>query len=517
MSDQPASRETELKFELTPQALGDLQQHRAFLVDADSSRLRSTYFDTPDHDLRTAGVSLRVRNQNGGFVQTVKRRKGSSGVDRDEWETGVAGESPEPAAYAKTPVAGILEQDGPRLQPVFATIVDRAVRIWREGNNLVEVSVDQGEVNAEGQCEPIRELELELKAGEPSALFALARDLATATPVRLSFASKADRGYRLAGHDRTSAVKAEKADLSTELTAGEVFRRIAWTCLMQAEGNASLLRRARSPEALHQARVAVRRLRAAASAFKAMLADAESAAVKVELKWFAGELDEARDLDVFIARAFPTAGEGDDLTDEGDRALAAFRERMLEAQAKAYDRALAAIESVRFSTLLLDVAAWLSIGEWTRSDEPLARAAREEPGADFGGRALDRLIGKVLKKGKDLKHLDADARHELRIRVKKLRYGAEFFLPIAGEGPAKRRRRFIEALKLLQEQLGGLNDIAVAREVALKAVGRRSPEMAFTAGQVVARQAVDEAALLKAAVDGYGKLKRAKRPWTTAG
>ena len=514
MSDQLASRETELKFELTPQALGALQQHRAFLSDPDSTRLRSIYFDTPEHDLRTAGVSLRVRSHDDGdFVQTVKRRKGGSSVDRDEWESKVAGERPEAAAYAETPVAAILEEDEPDLRPVFATTVDRAVRVWQVGNSLVEVCVDEGEVNADGQCEPICELELELKGGEPSALFALARELAITTPVRLSFASKADRGYRLAGHDQTAAVKAEKADLSADLNAGEVFQRIAWTCLMQMEGNASLLRRVRSPEALHQARVAVRRLRAATSAFKPMLADAESAAVKAELRWFAKALDEARDLDVFISTAFPAAGDGDDLTDEHGRAVAAFRGRMLEAQAKAYDHALAAIESVRFSSLLLDVAAWLSIGEWTRSDDPSAHAARRQPGAEFGRQALDRLFHKVMKGGKGLKHLDPEARHELRIRVKKLRYGAEFFLPITGEGSAKRRGKFMAALKALQEDLGALNDMSVGQEVALKVVGKRSPEMAFTAGQVVARQSVDEAALLKASVAGYDSLKRARRPW----
>jgi len=513
MSEQPASRETELKFELTLQALGALQQHKAFLGKADSSRLRSTYFDTPDHDLRTAGVSLRVRTQNGGFVQTVKRRKCASGVDRDEWESKVAGEAPEPAAYADTPVASILEDDGAHLRPVFATEIDRAVRLWRLGDSVVEMSVDQGEVNAGGVREPIRELELELKAGQPSALFVLARELATATPVRLSFATKADRGYRLAGHDE-AFFKAESVDLTEGLNAGEVFRRIAWNCLMHAEGNASLLRRVRSPEALHQARVGLRRLRAAASAFKPMLTDPESAAVKAEAKWLAGELDEARDLDVFIARAFPVEDEeGDHLPDDEARAVASLRGRLLDAQAKAYDRAVAAIESDRFAKLLLDAAAWLSVGAWTTTDDPLARAAREEPGRAFGARALDRLMHKVIKGGKGLAHLDTAARHALRIRVKKLRYGAEFFLPIAGDGPAKRRRRFVEALKALQENLGALNDIAVARQTVLNAIGRRSPEMALTAGELIARRTADEGALLKAAVRDYAKLKRAEQPW----
>ena len=39
---------------------------------ASTQRLRTIYFDTPTHGLREAGISLRLRSHNGGWLQTVK-------------------------------------------------------------------------------------------------------------------------------------------------------------------------------------------------------------------------------------------------------------------------------------------------------------------------------------------------------------------------------------------------------------------------------------------------------------
>ena len=74
------------------------------------------------------------------------------------------------------------------------------------------------------------------------------------------------------------------------------------------------------------------------------------AAIEGEAKWLAGELDQARDLDVFIQATMPADDEGMAL----EPALAAFGKRLLAAQARAYDRAVEALGSRRFADLLLD-------------------------------------------------------------------------------------------------------------------------------------------------------------------
>lgn len=505
-----AAPETELKFEIGPEALAALRQHPSFQAEPVTSRLRSVYFDTPDHDLRNAGLSLRVRQSGDGFVQTVKARSGAALFRRDEWETPVEGEAPDPAAIADTPVAKLLNGDGPDgLAPVFATTVERAVRVVHRGLAVIELSVDEGEVSSGDRREPLRELELELKSGAPDALFGLAQELSQSAALRLSFESKAERGYRLAGHDGRTPLKAERSGVEGEASAMDALRRVVRGALVQISVNAEVLRHVRRPEALHQARVGLRRLRSALTAFHDMIAGEALDRIKGETKWLAGEFDEARDLDVFISDTFRPAEEtvGDDL------AMAALGKRLLQAQARAYDRAVAAIDSERFSRLLLDIAAWAEIGTWSTDEDPTLKARRDQPAASFAVEALAHLRKVVRRKGAQLAELDPATRHKLRIKVKKLRYAVDMFADAFPEAASKRQRKFTNALKALQGRLGELNDVAVARDVAMNVLGARSSDMAFTAGLLVGGRKQRQAEMIDQAVASFQAFEKAKPFW----
>ncbi|MFC3077282.1 CHAD domain-containing protein [Phenylobacterium terrae] len=507
---QDPSPETELKFILTAEALKALAAHPALRGPGQAERLRSVYFDTPDHLLRDRGLSLRVREMSKGFIQTVKRRAGAGRVDRDEWEVETAGPTPNAAELKRTPVAEALDGALERLKPLFATDVTRTTRYWTEADAVVEVSLDQGEIIAGEQSEPILELELELKQGEPESLFALAQDLARTAAAPLSYESKGDRGYRLAGHDGVAAQKAGQAGVRPGLAAAEAFRMVARNALSQTSANAEILVRRRNPEALHQLRVGLRRLRAAYSAFKPLLVGEEAERLKAETKWLASELNEARDLDVFLEQTFRPAerAEGEDAT------LQALGKWLTQAQGKAYERALAAVDSERFARLLLDTAAWIEVGSWSR--DPATQGQREAPIEDFARPRLERRNRRLRKAGRDLRHLDAASRHELRIEAKKLRYAAEFFGEAYGERPAKRRRAFIGALKRFQDALGELNDIAVARRSTAALVRNSGARLAFAAGLLVGQRSRDEADLLHRAEACYAALRRTRPFWEPA-
>jgi triphosphatase len=314
--------------------------------------------------------------------------------------------------------------------------------------------------------------------------------------------SPATRGVAFRIEPALRRPAAAEPRLEPDLPAGEAFRRIAGSCLTQIETSVAALEAEPAAETLHQVRVGLRRLRAAASAFKAMLGDEQSRTVLAELKWLAGEFDGARDLDVLIDRLFPAGG---------SEAPTALLSRLLVARAAAYERALAAVRSERFGALLSGSTAWLTGGDWMGSDEQ--SALREAPVSDFAARALARLLRKAVKAGRGLRRLDTAARHAFRIRIKKLRYGAEFFLPVIEHAPRRRGERMLETIKALQNSLGGLNDLAVAREVAERALAGAPASQAFAAGLTVGRAETGEAALLAEAADGYKKLKRAARAW----
>lgn len=500
-----AASELELKFQLGAGALEALQGS-AFPADkAKVSQLHAVYFDTPSLALRDGALSLRVRRKDDTFIQTLKHRASGGIFERDEWETQVAGPDLDLALLAGSPAEAAVGDAA--LAPVFSVEVERRVHLWTHGETRIEVSLDTGLIVAGERQEPIAELELELLSGPPQALFDLARELNAKAALTLAFESKAERGYRLVGHDGVAALKAQHTAVGPTTSGAAAFQRIANDALVQVAVNARLLQRAHNPDVLHQMRVGLRRFRAALSIFKAMLDPEGLNAARAETRWLAGELSAARDIDVFLQRAATP----DEIEESPGRA--AFFRALRIAQAEAYERALAAVRSERFRTLLLMLCEWIEVGGWRRLANDRERALREGPVAALAAPVMDRLDHRLRRRSRKFMKIDADARHDLRKEAKKLRYAAAFFGETFPQHP-KRRARFIAALRALQDQLGELNDIAVARSVALRAVGRRSGELAFAAGLEVGRLTKNEDDVAAAANDAFKAYRKVQPFWS---
>jgi inorganic triphosphatase YgiF len=501
-----AAPELEIKFQLGAGAIEALQAD-AFPPEKGSvSQLHAIYYDTPGHSLRDGGFSLRVRRRNGGHTQTLKHRAAGGLFERQEWEHPVPGPDLDLDVLAETPAKVAVGDNA--LTPVFTVEVERRTHVWVRGRTRVEVSFDTGLVVAGDRQDAIAELELELLAGSPQVLFTLARELQAKADLTVLFESKAERGYRLIGHDGVAALRAQNHAVGPGITGAAAFQLIARDALIQIAGNARLLQRAHNPDVLHQARVGIRRLRAALAIFKDMLDPEGLNVARSETHWLAGELAEARDIDVFLQRAQTQ----DDI--EEDPGRAAFLRALRIAQAEAYERALAAVRSARFGTLLLRLAEWIEVGAWLRLANDERRSLREGSAAGLATAIMDKLDRRIRQRSRKFLRLAVTARHDLRKQAKKLRYAAAFFAEAFPKHP-KRRERFLAALKDLQDQLGELNDIAVARRVAMGAVGRRSGEVAFAAGLEVGRLSRDEKATLKRADNALKAFRKVRVFWAT--
>jgi len=462
--------EIELKLAVAPEHVERFRRHPILRAlkerPASIEHLVSTYYDTPGFELRHKAVALRVRKIGHERIQTIKREaaRGKSRMARQQWERSIEGDRPDLSSLEDPELRRLISPHSKKgaLAPVFVTDVKREVWPLRMGSSQIECALDVGEITANGKSAPVCEVELELKSGPPARLFELARRLNAAVPLRIEPASKAERGYSLALGAEPAPRKGGAVRLDPAMSVRAALGTITRACIAHIVGNVDCVHEGKDPEGVHQLRVGLRRLRAAFSIFGDAIAERERSQLAGELRWLQQELGPAREWDVFIDGTLKALSKR--VADA--EALKALGEAAEAARVAAYVRARKALADRRYTDLLLQLEAWLDGG--------LARAERGA-GTD-GGKAAADLLGlpvlafsaeilrarhaKVEKLGAKLRRLDDERLHEFRIRVKKQRYAIEFFRNLYTDKGAK---RYIAALKELQDVLGTAHDALVAR------------------------------------------------------
>ena len=152
---------------------------------------------------------------------------------------------------------------------------------------------------------------------------------------------------------------------------------------------------------------------------------------------------------------------------------------------------------------------WIEQERW-RPAEKAAAVFTEQPIGAAAAAMLDRRFRKVRKAGKHLARLSVEERHNLRKALKTPRYSAAF---LAGLYPARHARRYLDTMARLQDVLGELNDLAVARALAAGLGDPSDRPLAEAAAQleaVFAGQLGGRGEALEAAWRGF---KRAEPFW----
>ena len=456
--------------------------------DGTSQRLRSTYFDTGDFRLRRRGFTLRIREDGERLVQTLKS-DGQSGagavLKRNEWSRPV--ETPVPSFPVASDPA-VRDALGPlqpaELSPAFSTDVMRRtatveVDAPNHGTALVELALDRGEIRARNRTDAISELELELVEGPASALYDLAISMQATAALRIQTASKAKRGYVLAGGEGYAGYKAPALALAQGISVDEALGRIFRACADQCAANQDAVLDRSDPEGVHQFRVALRRMRSALVVFKTVLPREHVAWLEREASRLIDVLGPARDWDVFIIETLAAVQKA--RLDDGTL------ERLAEAaeaeRARAYEQA-EALRAPEYTAFLLRFGRWIETAGWR---EGANRAVLDRPLARLGRPLLDKRHKRVLKRGRNFEQLSDARLHQLRIALKKLRYAGEFF---AAQFPDGKPRPYIRALRRLQDDLGRLNDAAVAERCLNELLdsqreSRHFATLGLGAGQVI--------------------------------
>lgn len=427
---------------------------------------KDVYFDTAGYDLMSNGMGLRIRHAGGKRIQTLKAGGSvQSGLhQRNEWEAEIDADSPDVESLKRMAkgdktamnILGLPAlQD--KLQPIFTLDIERTIRQLRlPAGDEVEMAVDRGHIVHGEKHEPVSEIELEIKSGAPHRLFGFTLELLDAIPMRIGSLSKAERGYALLAHAKPKVVKARKLVLETDMSIEQAFIAIVSNCLAQIHGNEQRVMHDTDAESVHQMRVGLRRLRSALGMFEDIIAC--PAVIQEELKQLAARLGAARDWQVLAGSTLDrVAGHAMKEVDIG-KLVAAAHENASRLRAEAAEE----VASLDYTRLQLQLAEWLSGKHWRESLDDGAAGKLDSPVSKFAKSMLKRNERRLLKRGKALDDNEPESRHRVRIAAKKARYASEFFASLY---PKKRVRRYLSALSAMQEELGWLNDAAVAAEL----------------------------------------------------
>ena len=315
------------------------------------------------------------------------------------------------------------------------------------GQSLIELVLDRGKIESDGRATPICEIELELISGDVADLFAITHQLQETLDLRPAIASKAESGYALFKNTQEKPFRAKAAILGAAMSPVEAFRAIALGCLEQFQRNeGGLVSGSEDPEYVHQARVALRRLRSAIKLFAPVLPPDFVAAYNLAWQTLGSALGETRNWDVFVSETLPPIL-ADFPTDRNARRLLAEGMRRAK-RARAASAHLVGLPD--YSRLIVEFTAAVFALQDQQALNLTKFARKRLRSRDRQARVLAERVAE----------LTPEERHRMRICFKKLRYAIEFFAPLL---PPKRLRPNLLALTQLQDELGLINDQVTAR------------------------------------------------------
>jgi len=475
--------EVELKFQVPP-AQREALRRAVATASARSVRLQARYFDTPERRLAAAGIALRLRREDGHWVQTLKAR-GDGVLARPEHNVVLLHQRGEPkldlARHDGTPAGDALRAtgvDATLLQPLFAADVRRVVRRVRSAGVQVELACDEGELVAGEARLPLAELEFELLSGPTAALLALAGRWVDRHGLWLDVRTKAERGDLLArGRAAAEATRAVAPALDAADTPDAALRAMVRACLAQVLPNASAVAAGvHEAEHVHQLRVGLRRLRTALRDFGDAAADLDPAWEPALAQVFA-RLGAARDRDALAASLLP--------------ALAAAGAPLVALPpAVAAEDAGQPLREPAWTRLLLALIGFTHGGEPPPAPaaEPawsLPPQAREGDLRAWARQRLRRAHRRAVADAASFATLPEADQHRVRKRVKRLRYSVEF---LGALYPAKAVARYLKLLRPAQEALGEYNDVLVA-EAAFRELLATDTQAWFALGWLSGRRA----------------------------
>jgi CHAD domain-containing protein len=473
-------------------------------------RIRQVFWDTENRRIGQAGYLVGVQTA-GRRRQQICREKGASpegGRTLVERIGPLDGESIDVTRLAFLPgcdPALVGEVAGEMLVPLMG--IDLARTTWRVAFDQAQVilTLEKAAVEATNGHLALLQLDLALVSGPPEALYRLARTLLGTIPYRLAEADPVQQGYRLATGSK--AVSARTTALKPGMSVREGFLAIARHGAAEVRAAIRALDGDLGTEPIHQARVALRRLRSVLTVFSSVLPPLPTGQLGRALSGFARLLGEAREWDVWLEETVEplraALGEADPVLD--DLVGAAGAERELAAAA-----ILHAVGGRDYVFLSLALGAWFDNAIWPEEPAPEQLLLLDARLEDFARDLLRKRHRKVVRAGEGIDGATPERLHALRIEAKKLRYTAEFLRDLF---PVKPTRNYLAQLKAIQEILGAANDAVVARRLVPHLTTADDAAAARAAGLIAGWTAAEATGARRRFAEAWREFQDAKRFW----
>jgi CHAD domain-containing protein len=360
---------------------------------------------------------------------------------------------------------------GEPVAPVARVATERTEHrlVAADGTELAVVAADHVTAEAIGDEMTVstwRELEVELVEGDEQLLRAAvaalreagARPAATSSKLRRALAGRLD-----GAEDDGAGARPRKSGPIGDVAVAHLREQVA--ALVAADPHVRL----DTEDAVHQMRVATRRLRSALATFRSLFEPGSVEPLRDELKWLGEVLGRARDAEVMRARLRADVHE-----QPAELVVGPVLRRIdLELKQEHRDAHKAVVEALDGDRYLALVAALEGFAAGPPLAERASRPAKDEAAALVrkSYRRVERAAAAVdaadPASGDQVGH--DHPLHEVRKAAKRARYAAESVRPVVGK-PAK---RLAKALEAVQETLGDHQDSVVER-VWLRDLGMRA-------------------------------------------
>lgn len=449
------NQEIELKLQLLTKTTGgslwNLPFVRVGLIGLpEEYNLVSVYYDTSDHHLLKQGYTLRMRKNNDAHTLTVKKMGDVAGGlhQRGEWNYPSPSVEPSVDYIEDQALRECLENilKDKMLKALMTTTFKRTQSNWQdEDGNLMEIAIDEGLIETDQGKENIREVELELKKGQTTALLTMGEQLALAFPMNASNESKFYRGLKQLGLQNDRVLPRETHETRFQLPLkdndlGKVIPRLLeesfYHVLMHYH---RLFQQEINEEEVHQIRVSSRHARSLLVFFKPVLTKETHKPLEKEFKSFAKNFAKLREVQVMKYHLQQSP-------------CVAFCGQLEEIINEEVNKELQALEknmkSGSMTPLLLRL--WRMVTEIQ-----VKQSHKNDPVSLFAEERLTVWLDKCNQRHVKLSQKDMKYLHQQRIRVKRIRYAAEWLGPVLPKKAIKTSKK----LKEQQELMGELHDI----------------------------------------------------------